>query len=143
MSTAQIVLIVLVVLVIGGGLAYLMAQRRSGSEDAQRAKAEELREQAAEHEHELREREVAATEARAQSDLARAEAEKQQLEAERLDNEARDRAAAAGAVREDHEEQLRLADEHDPDVTTDDEGRRVAGPAATPASTDERRDPTA
>ncbi len=142
MTLTQIVLVVLVAAAIGGVLAYLSMQRGARHEDAQRAKAEELREQAAEHDHELREREVAATEARAKSDLARAEAEKQQLEAERLDAEAQDRAAAAGAVREDREEQLRLADEHDPDVPTDDEGHRVDGHGA-PVAPAERRDPTA
>ncbi|WP_299441519.1 hypothetical protein [uncultured Phycicoccus sp.] len=142
MSTAQVILVVLVVVVLGGALAYFSMNRGSRHEAAERAKAEELREQAAEHDRELREREAAAAEAQAKSDLARAEAEKQQLEAERLAREAADRSAAAGEVRDEREEQLRLADRHDPDVPTDDEGHRRDGhhDAADPAA---RRDPTA
>ncbi len=124
MTTGTIVLIVAIVIVVAV-VAVIVLQRGSRHEAAERAKAEQIRAEAAEHDRELREREAEATEARAHSELARAEAEKQQLEAERLEREASERSASAGEVRDEREEQLRLADQHDPDVLTDDDGHRV------------------
>lgn len=125
MGTGTIVLIVVVALVVIGIVALIVRQGGSRREEAERAKAEELREQATEHDRELREQEAEASEVRAEAELAQAEAEKQRLEAERLEHEASQRAAAAGGVRDEREQQLREADLHDPDVRTDDEGRRL------------------
>ena len=125
MEGSQIALLVGVVIVVGAIIAFVVTRSGSRREQAERAKAAEMREQAAEHDRELREREAAAQEAKAQAEAAEAEVQERKLEAERLAQEAHQRANHAGSVREERDEQLRLADLRDPDVRTDDDGYRI------------------
>lgn len=125
METSTIVWIVVAVIVIGAVIAFLVTRSGARRTEAGRAKAAEIREQATEHDRRLREREASAAEAQARSDLARVEAQKRELEAERLAEEAESRAGRAASVRQERDEQLRVADRHDPDVRTDKEGFRV------------------
>ena len=120
MDGVTIVLIIAAIIVAGGILAYVMSRSGRRSSEAARAKAAEIREQAAEHDRRLREDEVSAAEARARSEMARVEAQKRELEADRLAAEADSRSSSAAAIRAERDEQLRLADQHDPDVRTDD-----------------------
>jgi hypothetical protein len=73
----------------------------------------------------LREDEAGAAEANASAEMARAEAQKRELEAERLADEAQSRSEGTEAVRQERDEQPRLADLRDPDVETDRSGYRL------------------
>lgn len=124
MDAVTIVLVIVAIIVVGGIIAYVMS--RSGrAAEARRAKAAEIREEAAEHDRRLREDEVSAAEARARSEMARVEAQKRELEAERLAAEADSRSQSAAAARQERDERLRLADERDPDVRTGKDGQRL------------------
>ncbi|MGZ5404950.1 MAG: hypothetical protein ACXWDL_09910 [Nocardioides sp.] len=125
METSTIIWIVVAVVVVVAIVALVLSRSRARRADTQRAKAAELREAAVEHDRRLREDEANAAEANARAELARAEAQKRALEAERLETEAQGRSQSAAAVREERDEQLRLADLRDPDVSTDKEGYRV------------------
>jgi len=125
MDSSTVIWIVVAILVVLAVALFLWRSR--GQEAAQRAKADEIRQTAAEHDRRLREEEAEATRTRAQAQLAEADAQQRQLEAERLAAEADDRAQGAQAVRTERDEQLRLADLHDPDVRTDDDGNRIDG----------------
>ena len=62
----------------------------------------------------------------------RAEAERKAAEAERLEVEAADRAASAARVRDEHRENVRQADELDPDVKHTAPTTDTAVPGGTP-----------
>jgi hypothetical protein len=125
MTTSTIIWIIVAVIVVIAIIALVMSRSRGRRVEAKRDTAAEIRQEAAKHDQELREREVSATEAKARSELARAEAEKRRLEAERLEAEAREHSGDAEAVRRERDERMRQADLHDPDVRTDKEGHRV------------------
>jgi hypothetical protein len=125
MEGSTIVWIIVAIIVIGGVIAFVMSRSGGRRAAAERAQAEEMREKAAVHDRQLRERETSAAEVQARSEMARVEAQKRELEAERLAAEAEERSATAAAVRRERDEQLRLADLRDPDVRTDEHGYRV------------------
>ena len=97
-STIVWIIVAIVVVVVLIGLTRSMTRKRRV--EAHRTEAAELRDQAAEQDRVLREREAHAA------------------EAER-------RGESASSVREVRDEQLRRADARDPDVRTDEEGYRV------------------
>jgi hypothetical protein len=125
MTTSTIIWIIVAVIVVIAIIGLVMSRSRGRRVEVQRAKAAEIRQEAAEHDQHLREREASATEAQAQSELARAEAQRRQVEAERLEAQARERSVDAESVRRERDERMRLADLHDPDVRTDKEGYRL------------------
>jgi FtsZ-interacting cell division protein ZipA len=125
MDTSTIVWIVLAVIVVLAIVAFVVSRSRGRRVEAERNKAAEMRNEAAEHDRRLRAQEAESAETRARAQLAEAEAQKRQLEAERLASEAEDRSQSAEAVRRERDERLRLADKRDPDVRTDKEGFRV------------------
>lgn len=122
-----IIWIVVAVVVVVAIIAFVMSRSGARRVEADRARAAEIREKAVEHDRRLREDEASATEADAKAHMARAEAQKRELEAERLAAEADSRSERADAVRRERDEQMRLADLHDPDVETDKEGNRLDG----------------
>jgi hypothetical protein len=92
----------------------VMANRKK--QERNRAEAAELREKAVQDAADVQRREGLARETEAQAAAARAEADRKAAEAERLAAEAQERSHAADRRREEHQEQLRQADELDPDV---------------------------
>ena len=132
---------VIVAIIVIAVIAAVVAASTKRKKQQNRTRAGELREQAAAQATGLQQREAHARETEARAAEARAEAERKQAEAERLEAEARDRHETAAGYRDQHVENLRRADELDPDVDTRDEaytGPETAGTtagttAATPA----------
>jgi len=125
METRAIVWVIVLVVVLAAVAAFVLSRSGARRADAQRAKAAEIREKAGEHDQRLREDQASATEANARAEIARAEAQRRELEAERLAEEAQTRSQSADALRRERDEQLRLADLRDPDVSTDKDGYRI------------------
>jgi len=92
-----------------------MRKGKTRKQENRREQAGELRERAERDESSVRKRESAAAETDAEARRARAEADSKRAEAERLEAEARDRGHEAAASRDDQHDQLRQADELDPD----------------------------
>jgi FtsZ-interacting cell division protein ZipA len=110
-DAGQLIGIIVGIVVVLAIIAVAIVFSRKRKVDADRNRAAEIREKAKADEITAREREAKA---------ARAEAEAQEAEvnAERLRQEARGRQQEAGTVRSGAQEQLRKADEMDPDVVT-------------------------
>ena len=129
---------VIVAIILIAVIAAVVAASTKRKRAKNRTRAGELREQAAAQATGLQQREAHARETEARAAEARAEADRKQAEAERLEAEARDRHETAAGYRGQHVENLRRADELDPDVDTRDE--RYEPPAAagtgTAATTD-------
>lgn len=126
MSTSTIVWIIVAVVVVAIVIAVAVAlSRRSGARriEAQRAKAEEIREKAAVDEVEVRRREAEAARLDAQARLAQAEADARSADAAALAQEARSHGEQADGARADLDERLGHADRIDPDVPTTDDAR--------------------
>jgi F0F1-type ATP synthase membrane subunit b/b' len=130
MSTGTTIAIVVVVVVVIVIVILAITLGRRSKVNADRRRATNLREQAAQDELGAREHEAAA--ARADADAKQAE-----VDAERLRREAADRAAEAGDVRAKSDEQLRRADELDPDVRTDRRATVAEEPTVTPSAAPE------
>ena len=113
---------VIVAIVVIAVIAAIVAASSKKKQERNRTRAGELREQAAAQAAGLQQREAHAKETEARAAEARAEADRKQAEAERLQAEARDRKQTAEGYREQHAENLRQADELDPDVDTRHEG---------------------
>lgn len=113
---------VIVAIVVIAVIAAIVAASSKKKQERNRTRAGELREQAAAQAAGLQQREAHAKETEARAAEARAEADRKQAEAERLQAEARDRKQTADGYREQHAENLRQADELDPDVDTRHEG---------------------
>ena len=109
---------VIVAIVVIAALAAVIAASRKKKQEHNRTRAAELREQAAAQASGVAQREAHAKETEAKAAAARAEADRKQAEAERLQAEAQDRQRTAEGYREQHAENLRQADELDPDVNT-------------------------
>lgn len=123
------IIVALVVIALVAVIA-VMANRKK--RERNRAQATELREKARHEATDIQRKEALARETEAKAAAARAEADRRAAEAERLEAEAQQRAHAAGQRRDEHQEQLRRADELDPDVnhpapTTSPAGGRHAG----------------
>lgn len=125
MSGSDILWLIIAIVVVLALVAFLVTKGRKRREDSQREQAAELRSTAAQHDRETREKEAAALEAQAKADKARAEAQERQARAQKLEAEAERRGEGAASARETRDEHLRRADERDPDVQLDDDGRRV------------------
>ncbi len=109
---------VIVAIIVIAVIAAVIAASTKRKQEQNRTRAGELREQAAAQATGLQQREAHARETEARAAEARAEAERKQAEADRLEAEARDRHETAAGYRDQHEENLRRADELDPDVDT-------------------------
>lgn len=120
MSSVLIIVIVAVVvlLVLIGIVVAILAARKRQRTEHERREAESLREQAATHAPEVRQREQVAQAAQAEAQAAREEAELQREQAQRLEEQARERQSAAEEIRDEHHDHLRRADELDPTVDT-------------------------
>ncbi|MGO4593857.1 hypothetical protein AB4Z18_08540 [Leifsonia sp. 2TAF2] len=142
-TTGWIILIVVVVVVIAV-IAIIATVGRNRKREADRRRAEEMRQSAAQTELDARDREAKA--ARAAADAKQAE-----VDAERLRREAEERESSAASARSESEEAMRRADHVDPDVRTDKNGNRIddgtrtdaAAPAGTTPAGTARTDATA
>jgi hypothetical protein len=132
---------VIVAIILIAVIAAVVAASTKRKRAKNRTRAGELREQAAAQATGLQQREAHARETEARAAEARAEADRKQAEAERLEAEARDRHQTAAGYRGQHVENLRRADELDPDVDTTDEGYEppAAAGTGTAATTDRPR----
>jgi hypothetical protein len=122
---------VIIAIVVVAIIAALVVAANKKKKERDRSRAGEIREQASTQAATVQQREAHARETEAQAAQARAEADRKQAEADRLEAEARERADKAGAHRQEHEENLRRADELDPDVNTKSDD--YAGPGTTRA----------
>jgi hypothetical protein len=130
---------VIVAIIVIAVIAAVVAAATKRKQAKNRTRAGELREQAAAQATGLQQREAHARETEARAAEARAEADRKQAEAERLEAEARDRHETAAGYRGQHVENLRRADELDPDVDTSHEGYEppaAASGTGTAATTD-------
>ncbi len=109
MIIAAVVAVVLVVAVIAVAMSRKHTEKR-------RQQAGELRERITAQSTAIERREAEARATEAEAARARAEADRKVAEAERLEADAVDQHTAAAAHREEHQENLRRADELDPDV---------------------------
>ena len=109
---------VIVAIIVIAVIAAVVAASTKRKQQQRRTRAGELREQAAAQATGLQQREAHARETEARAAEAHAEAERKQAEAERLEAEARHRHETAAGHRDQHAENLRRADELDPDVDT-------------------------
>ncbi|WP_050668168.1 hypothetical protein [Luteipulveratus halotolerans] len=109
-------------------LLLLLPMLRKRKANAQRAEAAELRQDAQGRAPRVQAREAEADQVSAAAQQTRAEADRKEAEARQLEAEAAERQRLADREREAHDQRLRKADEIDPDVETDDHGRRVGGP---------------
>lgn len=123
---SRIMWIIVAVVVVIVVLAAVIAVSRKKHQERNRTRAAELRDQAAGEASGVAQREAHARETEARAAAARAEADRSQAEAERLQAEAQDRKQSAEGYREQHAENLRQADELDPDVNT--KSKDYAGP---------------
>ena len=126
---------VIVAIIVIAVIAAVIAASTKRKQEQNRTRAGELREQAAAQATGLQQREAHARETEARAAEARAEAERKQAEADRLEAEARDRHETAAGYRDQHEENLRRADELDPDVDTRSEGYTPPETAGTTTGT--------
>ncbi|WP_377639708.1 hypothetical protein [Oryzobacter terrae] len=124
MTTSTVVWIVIAVVVLAL-LVALVSRSRGQRTGAQRAKAAAIREEAAEQDRLLREREADAARLAAEADLAKAHAAQRALEAERLTEQAQARLQHTDGLREERDDRRREADRRDPDVRTDAHGNRL------------------
>ena len=124
---------VIVAIIVIAVIAAVVAASTKRKREQHRTRAGELREQAAAQATGLQQREAHARETEARAAEVRAEAERKQAEADRLEAEARDRHETAAGYRDQHAENLRRADELDPDVDTSHDG--YVPPAAETAGT--------
>ncbi|WP_426976032.1 hypothetical protein ACQCSU_14760 [Pseudarthrobacter sp. O4] len=115
MDSGQLIGIIVGVIVVLAIIAVAVMLNRKRKVEANRSRAVEMREQAKTDEIGAREREAKG--ARAEADAKQAE-----VEAERLREEAHGRQSEAENVRAGAQEQLRKADELDPDVVTSERG---------------------
>ena len=121
---------VIVAIIVIAVIAAVVAASTKRKQEQKRTRAGELREQAAAQATGLQQREAHARETEARAAEARAEADRKQAEAERLEAEARDRHETAAGYRDQHAENLRRADELDPDVDTSRDGYEPPAAAA-------------
>lgn len=120
MSTTAIVWTIVIVLVVLA-LAFLAFRMMSGKrqQDRHRAKADDIRQEAAVQERTVRKSEAEAAEKEAMARQAQAEADRKAAAAEKLSVEAQEGSEHASEYRADHSERLAAADEIDPDVPND------------------------
>jgi hypothetical protein len=130
---------VIVAIIVIAVIAAVVAASTKRKQAQNRTRAGELREQAAAQATGLQQREAHARETEARAAEARAEAERKQAEADRLEAEARDRHETAAGYRDQHAENLRRADELDPDVDTSRDGYEPPAAGGTAGTTEGHR----
>jgi FtsZ-interacting cell division protein ZipA len=123
-DSGQLIAIIVGIVVVLAIVAVVIILSRKRKVQANRNKAAEIREQAQADELTAKEREAKA--ARAEADAKQAE-----VDAERLRREALDRQQEAEKARAGTQEQLRKADELDPDVVTAERGNARPGEGGT------------
>ena len=116
MSTESIIWLVVVAVVVIAIIAAVAAAANKRKKAHNRERAAEIREYATTQATKLEKHEARARETEAAAAASRAEAERKAAEAQRLEAEAAERQHVAAAHRDEHQEQLRRADELDPDV---------------------------
>lgn len=137
MSLTSIVIIVLVVLALLVIVGLIAKSARSGSREDDRTRATEIREQADQKATGLPAAQQGAHQSRADADLANAEAEQARLRADRAEEQATRAERDAAQQEAVHEDQVRAADELDPDVdhTAQDYEPDTSTPGTTGAGT--------
>lgn len=130
MDSGQLVWIIIAIIVVLAIIALVVFLGRKRKIEAGRQKAAEIREQAREDEIAARDREAKA--ARAEADAQRAD-----VEAQRLRERARAQQEEAEGVRASTQENLRKADELDPDVVSGSRDKPMQPDAAGDSNRDE------
>jgi uncharacterized protein HemX len=120
-TTVWIVVAVIAVLILVAILGVMMSRKK---QEQNRTRAGELREQAAAQTTGVQQREAGARETEAQARQAQAEADQKAAQAERLEAHASDKHSTAATYREDRDDNLRRADEVDPDTSNRDRGAK-------------------
>lgn len=126
MATNTIVWIVVAVIaavIVIGALAWFARNKQTSRRHAQ---AEEIREQVLEEHVEVQRREALAEETAAKARAAQAEAEAKAAEAQRLQENAEKHRTEAASHREDLDQRWSHADDLDPHVDADGDGRATA-----------------
>jgi hypothetical protein len=123
---------VIVALVVLALIAALVVAANKKKKERNRTHAERIRHEAAAASTGIQQREAEARETEARAAQARAEADRKQAEADKLQSEAVERQRTAESHREEHHENLRRADELDPDVNT--KSKEYDGPGTTPVA---------
>lgn len=116
MDTSTIIGIVVGVLVVLALVAVAVKMSGKQKEDRRRAKADDIRQGAAENERDVQRHQAEAAEQEAQARQARADADQKAAAAEKLELDAQDRAEQAAGKQNEQRDRLRAADELDPDV---------------------------
>ena len=126
MDTGAVVWIVVALVVLALVVVAVMVRRSQGERrvEGQREKAREIREGAQVDRVEVQRREADAAKVDAQARLAQAESRERAADAAALQTEAQQRTVHADSSRADLDERLRQADDIDPDVRTDEPGRK-------------------
>lgn len=119
--------IIVGVLVVLAVVALVAMMNNKKKKEAQRAEAEQLRQNAAAEQAQLREREDHAQAAAAEADQRRQEADRAAAEARAAEQRAGSVQQEASSLRQNVDEQHRKADLLDPDVDTDKDGFRKDG----------------
>ena len=127
MDNGAVVWVVIALVVLALVIAVVMVRRSHGASrvEGQRDEARELRARAEADQVDLQRREAEAAKVDAQARMAQAEADARAADAAALQVQARERAEHADTSRAELDQQLRRADEIDPDVRTDEAGRKV------------------
>jgi chromosome segregation ATPase len=125
MDSSTVIWIVVAVVAVLVVLAVAMLLGRKASErktERNRARAGELREQAAATQEGIRRHQAEADEVEARAREARAEADRKRAEAQQLEADAKEKKAVLHEHVERRDEVLQQADEIDPDTRVDDGG---------------------
>ena len=118
METGTIIWIIVAIIVWARFAAFVLSRSGARRTEADRAKAAEIREQADQHDRELREREASAAETKARRDST-CRAPEAGAGGGAAGCGGRQPVGGAAAVRQERDEQLRRAGRRDPDVLTD------------------------
>lgn len=119
MDTSTIVWIVVAAVVVLALLAVIAMMMKKKRDERNRVRANELREQAAAQSTGVQQREAEARQTEAEARRAQAEADQKAAEAERLAAQASDKQSTAATYRQERDENLRQADDLDPDAGKD------------------------
>jgi predicted membrane-bound mannosyltransferase len=121
MSTAAWIVVAIVAVVVIAAVIAAVVLGRGRRTEARRREAEEIRERARSADVTVQRREAEAAEVQAKARAAQGEADARAAQAAQLQADAQQRAEHARSSRGELDQQLRHADEVDPDVSTDGE----------------------
>ncbi len=119
MDTSTIVWIVVAAVVVLALLAVIAMAMKKKRDEHNRGRANELREQAAAQSTGVQQREAEARQTEAEARRTQAEADQKAAEAERLAAQASDKQSTAATYRQERDDNLRQADDLDPDAGKD------------------------